>query len=332
MSHASADRGGSGGADDACAAIDVGTNTILLLVARVRADGEVDVVEDHCVTARLGDGVARTGRLRPEAVTRGLDALHGFRRRIDELGIPETRVRAVGTAVFRRARDAREFVVRAAAECRIAIDVLSEDDEARLSHSAVVGRGDARTCVVDVGGGSTEVIANGGRQRASMPIGALTLTEAHMPDGVATRESWNALQREIERAATALPHRGGERADDLTEVVVVGGTALNLASLALGLDRFDPVRAEGARVPSAAALRWAERLAFEDLEHRALRPIEPARAMILPAGLACLAAALAWADAKEFRASGRGLRFGVLRELALGRAEGDPRASRSGIE
>lgn len=312
------------GASEPCAAIDVGTNTILLLVARVRADGQLDLIEDHCVTARLGEGVARTGRLRPEGVDRGLDALRGFRRRIDELGIPDARVRAVGTAVFRRAADAREFVARASAECRIAIEVLSEDEEARASHAAVVGNGDPRTRVIDVGGGSTEVVANCGLQRASLPIGALTLTESHLENGVATRTSWGALLREIERAACALPRLDGERAQDATEVVVVGGTALNLASLVLELDRFDPSRAEGARLASAQASRWAERLAFETIEQRALRPIDPSRAMILPAGLACLAAALEWTGAKEFRASGRGLRFGVLRELALGRVKGIP--------
>lgn len=299
-----------------CAAIDVGTNTILLLVGRVLADGDIEVLEDHCITARLGEGVAKTGQMQPAAIERALDALRGFRRRIDALGVLAHDVRAVGTAVFRRARNAGDFVARALRDCDVALEVISGDEEARLSHAAVVGHGDPRTRVIDVGGGSTEVIADGGRARVSMPIGALTLTEAHLHGGVATPASWRALELEVERAVRALPDI--DSTDD-SDVVAVGSTGLNLAALVLGLPAFDIVRAEGARLCSAEAARWAERLAVEEIPQRSRRPIEAERAMILPAGLACLGAALARTGANEFRVSGRGLRFGVLREIAVRR-------------
>jgi exopolyphosphatase/guanosine-5'-triphosphate,3'-diphosphate pyrophosphatase len=102
--------------------------------------------------------------------------------------------------------------------------------------------------------------------------------------------------------------------------VLLGGTALNLGCLELGLERFDHLRAEGLRVELGSAWRWAERLAALPLAGRMALPLEPERAAILPAGLACAAAALERLAPAGLRVSGRGLRFGVLRELA-GRRE-----------
>jgi len=280
----------------------VGTNTVLLLVARASADGALELLEDHCRTPRLGEGLARTGLIAPAAAQRALEALDFFARRLAELGQPPSRTRAVGTAVLRRARNAAEFVERVRERTGIAIEVLGEEQEAQLAHLAVAGelRG-ARAAIVDVGGGSTEFSSADGGLRLSIPVGAVVLSESYP-----AAADFPELLAAARTAALRLPERGaaGE------SCVLLGGTALNLACLERGFERFDPQRAEASPVPLQAAGRWAERLARMPLERRLELPLERERAGILPAGLACAAAALERLAPALVRASGRGLRFG----------------------
>jgi exopolyphosphatase/guanosine-5'-triphosphate,3'-diphosphate pyrophosphatase len=300
--------------DEAVAAIDVGTNTVLLLVARRAADGGLEVLEDRCVTARLGAGLARTGALEPAARARTLELLLDFAARATAHGVPRARTRAVGTAVLRRARDGAEFARACSAQLGFALDVLSEEDEARLGFEAAAAESGPETVVVDVGGGSTEVVAARGSQRMSAPVGALVLTERYLGRGgeaPAAAGGWDALLAEVRAACARFPAGAGARAP----VVLLGGTASNLACLELGTGAFDPARAEGAVVPGAAAERWAEELARVAPAARAAFPIETDRLEILPAGLACIAGALARLAAPRARVTGRGLRYGLAASM-----------------
>ena len=318
------------------AAIDVGTNTALLLIARLDAQGRFVVVEDHCRAPRLGEGVAASGVLSSAARERGLEVLHEFARRVAALSIPPSRVRAVGTAVFRRARDARVFVDDVARRTGLVVEIVSEEEEARLGEIAVAAEGVSRdTLVIDVGGGSTEIACPALGLRRSVPIGAVVLTETWLdaPDaadasaarilegaegnaasGGASR-GFAALREAARAAARAFPP---DVARD-RPVVVLGGTGVNLACLALGLERFDHERGEGASFPADSAAHFAARLASLPLAERRKLPIEADRATILPAGLSALAATAERLGAKSFRVTGRGLRFGVARELLADR-------------
>jgi exopolyphosphatase / guanosine-5'-triphosphate,3'-diphosphate pyrophosphatase len=290
------------------AALDVGTNSVLLLVARAGPSGALEVLEDHCRMPRLGEGLARSGRIGPAAAQRALEALEFFGARLRALGQPQERTRAVGTAVLRRARNAAEFVEAARARTGLSIEVIDEAEEARLGQLAVLGEiAPARAAIVDVGGGSTEFTSADGRLRLSIPIGAVVLCE-RFPAAA----DFPALCAEARAAAAAFPARAAEG----EECVLLGGTAVNLGCLEQGLDRFDHLRAEGLRIELGAARRWAERLAALPLERRSALPLEPERAAILPAGLACAAAALERLAPAGLRVSGRGLRYGVLRDLA----------------
>lgn len=313
------------------AAIDVGTNTILQLVARRGADGGLDVLDDRCVTARLGEGLVPGGALKDEAVARAVDTVADLLDRAHELGVPPDRVRAVGTAVLRRATDAARFVDAVRARTGLAVETLSEEDEARLGFLAVTGDGaGANAWIVDVGGGSTEVAGDGGALRVSAPVGAVTLSAEHGAyAGDAT--SFDALYERARAACAAFPSLPGG-----ATLIALGGTASNLACLDLqersldprqrsrdgaardaDLTTFDPARAEGHVVRAGAALEHARRLWQLPPDLRRRLPIEADRAEILPAGLACLAAAFERLGAGAARVSGRGLRYGLARE-ALG--------------
>lgn len=305
------------------AALDVGTNTILLLIGRRAAasasggDGGLEIELDRCATPRLGQGVAAHGRLDGAAVERALAVLRDFAGELAARAIPAARVRAVGTAVFRRASDGPEFAARVARELGLTIAIASEAEEARLAYAAAVGgtggEGAARdTRVIDVGGGSTELIADGGRARCSAPVGAVVLSETYLGERALRPGGFEALCAAARAALAALPLPEPVRDGP---VIALGGTAVNLACLSAGLAAFDPERAEGVRIRAQEARNWARRLADLPHEARCAFPIEPERAAILPAGLVCLAEALERLGSTSALASGRGLRYGVLREL-----------------
>jgi len=293
------------------ASLDIGTNSILLLVGRRSEGGELEVLDDRCATARLGRGLAKDGCLDDRAIERALAILAEHLERTRELGVPADRVRAAGTAVLRRATDAQRFLAACEQQLGLAVEVLSEADEARLGHSAVAELAGPDCVAIDVGGGSTEVVTDAGSQLESAPVGAVVLTERYLGlEGgpAALPGGWGALTAEIAGAFSVF-EAGAARG---REVVLLGGTASNLASLHLELACFDPRRAEGCRVPVRPAAEWADRLARSSTDERLAFPIEADRVEILPAGLACIAACLTRLGAEEGRVTGRGLRHALL--------------------
>lgn len=297
------------------AAVDLGTNSALLLVARP-AGGVLEEVLGLARTPRLGLGLSDDGRIRGERARHAERVMREFRAEMDALGVARHRRAAVGTAIFRRAANAAEVRAGLSRALGTAIRVLSEEEEARLGWEAVVGAGAGpETVVLDVGGGSTEAVAEAGRLRRSVPVGAVVLTERFLGlDGRAARESggWPALERAARAALRGLPD-GAARG---SEVVALGGTATNLACLALGLEAFDLRRAEGVRVAGPAADAALERLLAESPAARRALPIEPDRAEVLPAGILCLASGLERLGGSALRVSCRGLRWAVASALA----------------
>jgi exopolyphosphatase / guanosine-5'-triphosphate,3'-diphosphate pyrophosphatase len=292
------------------AVIDVGTNTILQLVARRGVDGGLEVLDDRCVTARLGEGLKPGGTLAPTAVERSVTIIADLLARAHELGVRESDVWAAGTAVLRRAVDAQVFIAAVADRTGLEVEVLSEADEGRMGFLAVTadGAGDD-VWIIDVGGGSTEVVGEGGALRLSAPVGAVTLSA----ELGATQGDAASFERLLDRARAACERFPAAELDRDAELVALGGTASNLACLDLELDGYDPLRAEGHVLDAAAALREARRLWPLELAERCSLPIESDRAEILPAGLACLGAALERLGAHRARVSGRGLRYGMAR-------------------
>ena len=298
------------------AAIDLGTNTALLLVARRDSSGRLEILEECSETARLGRGLARSGRLEDASVERTLGILERYRSRAGELGVEPARLRVVGTAVLRRASDAERFLRGARDRLGLEIDVLSEEEEARLGHEAVAATHGEHVVIVDVGGGSTEVTANGGELRLSTPMGAVVMTERFLGlEGEPPVEDggFGALVVAAVQGASAFPAgAAGE-----SSVVLIGGTAANLACLESGAERFDPSHVEGVSVDAGAVAGWAERIAALGRADREELPIEADRAELLPAGLTCLAATMVRLEARRATTSALGLRHAVVNELLL---------------
>ena len=178
----------NGAAGEVHAAIDVGTNSFHLVVARVSPSGGLEILFRDKEVVRLGSGSGDMRLLRAEAIDRGIEALRGLVRTAASYGAD---VRAVATSAVREAENRREFLDRAAAEAGVEVEVISGTEEARLIHLGVVQAlsvFDRQILVTDIGGGSTELLVGRGPRplaARSVKLGHVRLTERFFPGGVA---------------------------------------------------------------------------------------------------------------------------------------------------
>lgn len=269
------------------------------------------VLEDAMRRPQLGRGLRVGAALNGAARERTMQVLREFLEIVAGHGIPLSRCRVVGTAVLRRASDGESFVDEVRQRLGLHLEVLSGEEEARLAWEAAAGStsGDKDCLVLDVGGGSCEAAWDAGRQRVSLPMGALTLTEEHLESGA--QDGWSELEAHVRGLLGACPPRLGRD----RECLLLGGAAANLVSLVRGAPDFRVEGLHGLQASVGEAWHWARRLHERSPAERLDLPLEPDRAEILPAGLACVAALLEHSGVAEGRFSAEGLRFGLARGL-----------------
>jgi exopolyphosphatase/pppGpp-phosphohydrolase len=276
------------------AAIDCGTNSIRLLVADLPDPSAgpqaplTDLIR-RMEIVRLGQGVDRTGRLAPEAIERTRVALASYAADIEKLGAQ--RVRMCATSATRDAANAADFTEMVQATLGVAPEVVSGDEEARLSFTGAV-RGlpaDAKEpfLVVDIGGGSTEFVvgdrAAGVRAAISVDIGCVRMTERHLPGDPPTPEQVAAAQADIaavvDRALAVVPGR------EAATLVGLAGSVTTVVALAQGLRQYDPERIHHARVSYEEVARVTGDLLGQTREQRLANPVmHPGRADVIGAG------------------------------------------------
>jgi exopolyphosphatase/guanosine-5'-triphosphate,3'-diphosphate pyrophosphatase len=296
------------------AVIDIGTNTLLLLV--VDPDGRA--VKDLCRFGRLGQGLDATGRLHDDAIARSLEICREYAREMKELGVARRVV--IGTQALREAKNAAAFVGPAEEILGARIEVIEGAREADLAFRAVAAtfphlKGTPYV-VVDVGGGSTEIIATDGHRvtsATSVKIGAVRLKERHLASDPPSPDEVRALVADID-AALAAPELG-----DLPRgAVVIGtaGTATTMASVQLGLHAYDPDRVTGLRLEAPAVdAQLVKLLSMTTARRRHLPGMVVERADVLPAGAAIFSRVIAKIGAPALIVCDRGIRWGVADEL-----------------
>lgn len=250
------------------AAVDIGTNSVRLLVVD---HDRSDLVRRTVITG-LGRGMQHTGRLNPDGRVETLAVLGEYRREMEGLGAGA--VRAVMTAVGRSASDVEPFLEEAKGALGIRPQVISGHEEARLSYrGAVAGLEGGDWTVVDIGGGSTEIVSAAAARSAD--IGSVRLTDLFLGARPAPAE---AVETAREHARRIL---AGEKAPD--GVVGVAGTWTTLA--ALTLEEYDPERVHHFTLGRSQVTGWVERLAMLSVEETAALPgIEPRRAPVILGG------------------------------------------------
>lgn len=300
------------------AAIDIGSNSIRQLIADVLPSGQIKILDELKAAPRLGAGVARTGRLAPQAVERAVEAIARMAMLARRRGA--SRVVAVATSAVREAENGADFVAMVHRAARLPIRILDGDAEATLawrSAQAHFDLGQGRAAVADIGGGSLElVLAVGGLvdRIASFPFGAVRLTERFLDDAM-SRSGVKALRREVRAALHAnIPARAWRGA----RLIGSGGTFTNLAGMALARQGLHPaVSVHGTRVSRAEVERILDALQGTTLAERlAVQGLNAGRADIVVAGVAVIAEVMARLDVQHVTVSAYGIREGLLLETA----------------
>ena len=282
------------------AAIDCGTNSLRLLIADVDVERRtLTDVERRMEIVRLGQGVDATGMLAPEALDRTLRMLAEYAKQIDAADV--SAVRMVATSATRDARNAADFSAGVQSALRIAPEVISGGEEARLSFAGATAELAAAAnsagrqpvppyLVVDIGGGSTEFVLGGnGLEGAadlaaiSVDIGCVRLTERHLHSDPPTAAQVQAATEDIDLALDNVA--GAVAVQDARTLVGLAGSVTTVTAVALGLPVYDPARTHHARISAEAVHAVTIRLLSQTREQRAaIGPMHPGRVDIIGAG------------------------------------------------
>jgi exopolyphosphatase/guanosine-5'-triphosphate,3'-diphosphate pyrophosphatase len=267
------------------AAIDIGTNSTRLLVADVES-GRIEDLNRETRITRLGEGVDKRRRLLPVPIARVRNVLSDYRRELEALGAERTL--AIATSAIRDAENGEAFLGEIEWSYGFVARLLTGHDEAMMMFRGVTSERalDEGTVIVDIGGGSTELVTGGPdgvHWHDSLDIGSVRLTERFLSSDPPSEE-------ELESCATAVRALLAERVPDeirgaTRSAVGVAGTITSIAALALGLDEYDRDRVHGFELGADALDEQLHRLASVPVaERRNLKPLEPERAPVIVAG------------------------------------------------
>jgi exopolyphosphatase/guanosine-5'-triphosphate,3'-diphosphate pyrophosphatase len=303
------------------AGLDLGTNTFLCLIADIDpATGVVSVVQDEVRIVRLGQGVNATKELHPEALARAEEAFAEFRNFIQAAKCD--RVLAVATSATRDAKNGH-LLVEMGKRYRIPTEVISGEKEAELTfQGSIEPSWSGLTAVIDVGGGSTEIIfgdRNGILVRFSANVGSVRLTEKYITNHPISADELQALKSKVreeihlgmDAALAGFPFKLNELLSRTTNFVAVAGTPTTLAAVQQG-QAFVAEKIHGHNLSADSLGEMIVELAALTVSERSrLVGMEPKRADVIVAGAICLSEAAQILKAKALQVSIRGVRYGV---------------------
>jgi exopolyphosphatase/guanosine-5'-triphosphate,3'-diphosphate pyrophosphatase len=299
------------------AVIDIGSNSTRLLIADVN-DGRVsDELDRRSNVTRLGAGVDSDGRLHEDAMKRVFATLEEFRETIDRA--QAQRALAVLTSAVRDAANGDEFAGAVRDRYGLQPHVLSGDDEARLTFLGATSERDPHdqtpTLVIDIGGGSTELVLGAGREASfhvSTQAGVVRQSERHLHSDPPTREELGNLVEDV-RAIIAHGVPPERRSAQLA--IAVAGTATQLAAISQELEPYDPEKVHGFVLTADECRRLGDRLAAMTLaRRREVRGLDPARAPTIVAGALILGEVVGLFELGQVEVS----EHDILRGAALG--------------
>jgi exopolyphosphatase/guanosine-5'-triphosphate,3'-diphosphate pyrophosphatase len=299
------------------ATLDIGTNSVLLLVAEATQTGPRALLERATIT-RLGEGVDRARQLAPAARERTLRCLESYAVDLERLGVTERA--AVGTSALRDAAGGGDFTREAARVLGVTPEVIDGAREAVLTFRGALSglTPTGAVTVFDVGGGSTEIVQgvrdeHGARAESavSLDIGSVRLFERHVRQDPPSETELERVRSDIDAALAHAP-----RATERRVLVGVAGTVTTLASIALELTDYDPARVHGFVLTRSVTEELARKLAsLSFAERRGLPGLDPKRADVIVVGALIVERMLSFAGADELVVSDRGVRWGLAEEL-----------------
>jgi exopolyphosphatase / guanosine-5'-triphosphate,3'-diphosphate pyrophosphatase len=296
------------------ASIDLGTNTCLMLIAEVESVYVKKVLGDYARIVRLGEGVDKTGSLQSDAVERTLTCLSEYKGTISVAGISPDDVICVATSQARDAENGTEFFARVEAELGFGFRVISGEDEARLSFtgSLLPNMEPSNHAVVDIGGGSTELVTV--KDGRSVDLGSVRFTERYLKSDPVTDEEFNICLNEVDGKLEELVDWRSAISSSM-QMLAVAGTATTLASWHLKLREFDAAEVEKVQLTNANLFQMVKDLKRMTVKERCDQTgIDPKRADVLLAGAMIMWRTMERLKFQTCNISTRGLRYGVLME------------------
>jgi exopolyphosphatase/guanosine-5'-triphosphate,3'-diphosphate pyrophosphatase len=300
-------------------AIDLGSNSAILLIADVEVGKPPAIIDEELATTRLGKGVGKSGVITPEAQRKALSALTDFSKRMDANQVEATL--ALATGLLKNAGNWAEFSEKIYNKVGLKVTPVSSKQEAELSFlSATCSLGlSGKVAVLDIGGGTVQLSIGEGssaQEAVSYTLGCLRLTEQFIPTAPAKETELARLREHIRREL------GQYRPPWLSEIadiplVVVGGTAVALSALKLGLDKYDRDAIQGINLTAGEIGSMIDRLSPLSREgRRKLLGFEPERAPIIVAGAVVLQELLQYMGKKTAQVCWWGLSYGMIIRLA----------------
>ena len=304
------------------AVVDIGTNSTRLLLADVAADGSITELARRSEVTRLGVGVDSSGVLSEEAMERVFATLDDYSAMIEDLGGADQR-RAVLTSATRDAANGGEFTQQVAERYQLDARAIPGEQEAQLSFlGATSGRDPddgSQIVVVDIGGGSTELIIGHGRTvgfHVSTQLGVVRQSERHIVHDPPTTAEIDELNAEIDEVlAAGVPQAEREH---VTTIIAVAGTATSMAAIDLELEPYDPEAVHGYRVSLQRCREIAARMAsMPEAERREVAGLHPDRAPTILAGTQILVRVIEAFGLDEVEVSEHDILYGVALDAAF---------------
>jgi len=300
------------------AAIDIGTNSIRCIIVEVTKDGNFRVLDDEKAVVRLGEGLFSSGAISPQAAERGREALVRIRKIIDGLGVEV--IEAVATSAVRKATNGREFLADMARETGIQVRTIDGREEAELAALSVWHHFDmanARYLLVDIGGGSVEVVSAVGshiEEISSLELGAVFLTENFLARDPIPDKDFERLRKHIRRE---LGQVLGEREFPVQYLIGSGGTMTAIGSMVMAIrkEHYDSVHGyEVLHSEIVHLLAMLQRKTCKELQ--AVPGLSPDRADIIVAGVVVVTELMRLTGTNVLKVNERGIREGlILRSL-----------------
>jgi exopolyphosphatase/guanosine-5'-triphosphate,3'-diphosphate pyrophosphatase len=300
-----------------CAFFDIGTNTILCLIAEL-AGGQFTVLDDLAEITRLGEGVDRTAQISPQGEGRSREVLRRYLERCSALGV--VKFFAVGTSALRDAQNSAEVRSRLKRELELEVRVISGEEEAAYSFLAaqkglsLAGR---ELLVIDIGGGSTEFIRgndSGVSESVSLDLGSVRLTERFVHSDPVSAEECNQMLAVMDRELAALKDRWFMKSSQLT-MVGIAGTFTTLAAVEKKLVHYSHSEVHGTILDLAEVQRQARLFQGKTLAERKMIPgLEPKRADVILAGARLIEKIMFLFEIDRVIVSDQGVRYGLLYE------------------
>ncbi|MCF7912370.1 MAG: Ppx/GppA family phosphatase [Candidatus Cloacimonetes bacterium] len=295
------------------AIIDIGSNSLKMLIYRA-INGGMEIISDRATITGLGAGVYQTGNLSEKSIVKTIRVFKEYIAKAQALGVEA--VTAIGTMALREAANGGEFLVRAERETGHKIEVISGEEEARLSYKAALslpGLENKKVLIFDLGGGSTEFIYVRDKElveRKSLNIGVVNMTEQFLSNDPVTKNQIDELDKYLKnRLATEIVNK------EIDIIVGVGGSVSTMSAVQMELKEYKPGLIHNFHLSREEILRQIELYRSREIERRKeIAGLQAGREEVILAGSVIVKVILSYFNQKEVIVSEQGLRHGIASE------------------